>query len=84
MLTFINHRRLLAGSKTLEGLLKTKADMTPSQAIEWLYRSTLSRGPDEQEAQEAMEFVQQSKDPATGYRGILWMLVNRTEFVLVR
>jgi hypothetical protein len=84
MLTLINHRRLLAGSKTLEGLLKTKADMTPREAIDWLYRSTLSRGPDEQEAQEALEFVQRSKDPATGYRGILWMLVNRTEFVIVR
>lgn len=84
MLTFINHRRLLAGSKTLNEMLKTKTDMTPSQAIDWLYLTTLSRKPDEQEAKEALEFVQQSKDPATGYRGILWMLVNRTEFVLVR
>lgn len=84
MLTFINHRRLLAGSKTLETQLKAKPDTTPSQAIDWLYLSTLSRRPDEQEAREALEFVQRSTDPATGYRGVLWMLVNRTEFVLVR
>lgn len=84
MLTFINHPRLLAGSKTLDGLLKAKTAMSPTQAIDWLYLTTLSRRPDEQEAKEALAFVQQAKDPATGYRGLLWMLVNRTEFVLVR
>lgn len=84
MLTFINHPRLRSASKALDAQLKAKPDTTPSQAIDWLYLSTLSRRPDEQEAKEALEFVQKSQDPTTGYRGILWMLVNRSEFVLVR
>ena len=46
--------------------------------------STLSRRPTDDEAAEAKEFVSQAKDPAKAYDEVLWMLVNRSEFMLVR
>jgi hypothetical protein len=84
MLTFINHPRLLAGSKTLDARLKSQPDTPPAEAIEWLYLATLSRRPDEQETAEALAYVEKSKDPPMAYRGLLWMLVNRSEFILIR
>lgn len=84
MLTLINHPRLLAGSKTLDAQLKSKPETTPEEAIDWLYLSTLSRRPTAQETAESLAFVKQSQDSQTGYRGLLWTLVNRSEFILIR
>jgi hypothetical protein len=84
MLTFINHPRLLAGSKALEARQKAKADMPPAEAIEWLYLATLSRRPNEQEAAEALAYVEKGNDAPAAFRGLLWMLVNRSEFILIR
>jgi hypothetical protein len=84
MLTFINHPRLLAGSKALDTRLKAKPDTSPAEAIEWLYLTTLSRRPNEEESAEALAYVEKSKDAPAAYRGLLWMLVNRSEFILIR
>lgn len=84
MLTMINHPRLLAGSKALDEFLKNTPDATPEQTIEWLYLTTLSRRPDDEEAAEAANFVSESADTVEAYKGVLWMLVNRTEFILIR
>jgi len=81
MLTMINHPRLLAGSKALENHRKTTPTPSAEQSVEWLYLSTLSRRPTNEEQEETMHYLQQSEN---SYIGVLWMLVNRSEYLLVR
>lgn len=54
------------------------------QAIEWLYLTTLSRRPTAEELVEAMDYVGQGPDQRTVLNGVLWMLVNSSEYLLVR
>lgn len=84
MLTMINHPRLLQRSKALDEFLKKSPKSPPEKTIEWLYLDTLSRRPTSQEVAEAKEYLAGAKDPAQAYDGVLWMLVNRSEFLLVR
>lgn len=81
MLTMINHPRLLAGSKALDTHRKLKPAPTPEQTVEWLYLSTLSRRPSVEERGEAQRYLQRTDN---SYLGVLWMLVNRSEYLLVR
>lgn len=57
---------------------------TPQQVVEWLYLSTLSRRPTAQERDEALDYVAKLNDPPRAYADVLWMLVNRSEFMLLR
>ena len=84
MLAMINHPRLLEGSKALEEHLKAKPAPSPEQTVDWLYLSTLSRRPTESESLDAVDYVNRSKDRNRAYVGVLWMLVNRSEFMFVR
>jgi hypothetical protein len=84
LLTMINHPRLLAGSKALDGYLKATPSSTPEQTVEWLYLATLSRRPTNVEQAEAQRYLQKSGEPTKSYVGVLWMLVNRSEFLLIR
>jgi hypothetical protein len=84
MLTMINHPRLLSGSKALDEFQKTDPKPTAKQTIEWLYLSTLSRQPTSDELTDAMKYVDGSDEPANAYIGVLWMLVNRSEYLFVR
>jgi len=84
MLTLINHPRLLAGSKALDEYRKNTPEGSPAQTIEWLYLSTLSRRPTKEETSEAVKYVNGAADTATAYNGVLWMLVNRSEFIFIR
>ena len=81
-LALMNHPRLSGGGKTVERLLKE--DLEPTAIIEQLYLGTLSRRPTREEADEAARFVQESAAPRVGYNGLLWMLINRSEFLLIR
>jgi mono/diheme cytochrome c family protein len=84
MLTLLNHPRLLAGSKALDSYLKAKPAPTPDQTVEWLYLATLSRRPTDEERTDARRYLGKTASPAQGCNGILWMLVNRSEFLFVR
>jgi hypothetical protein len=84
LLTMINHPRLLAGSKTLEAYLKANPKATPEQTVEWLYLGTLSRRPSADEQADAQKYLKKAGEPLKGHAGVLWMLVNRSEFLLVR
>lgn len=84
MLTLINHPRLLAGSKAIDQYRKGHPDAPPEQVIQWLYLNTLSRRPDKEETAEALKYVSQLSDKTRAYNGVLWMLVNRSEYILVR
>jgi hypothetical protein len=83
MLTMINHPRLLAGSSALDRYRKTTPTPSAEQTIEWLYLSTLSRRPMNRELAEAQRYLQKS-DRQGAFGGVLWMLVNRSEYLLVR
>ncbi len=84
LLTMINHPRLLSGSKSLDEFLKAKPTPTLEQTIEWLYLTTLSRRPTSEENADIMAYVNKSSDLAKSYSGVLWMLVNSSEYLLVR
>jgi mono/diheme cytochrome c family protein len=84
MLTMINHPRLLAGSTALDEYLKKSTAATPAETIEWLYLRSLSRRPTEEELAEAIEYVALWEEKPKAYIGVLWMLVNRSEFIFVR
>jgi len=84
MLTMINHPRLLAGSRALDEYLKKSPVATPAETIEWLYLRSLSRRPTDEELAEAIEYVALWEEKPRAYIGVLWMLVNRSEFIFVR
>ncbi len=84
MLTLMNHPRLQAGSKALDEHLKQQKDLTPPQVVEWLYLATLSRRPSDEESAEAVDYVKNASDAIDAYKDVLWMLVNRSEFMLIR
>jgi len=84
MLTMLNHPRLLAGSKALDSYRKATPSATPEQTVEWLYLTTLSRRPTGDEQADAQRYLGKAADPAKGYAGVLWMLINRSEYLLVR
>ena len=84
MLTMINHPRLLEGSNGLEEFRKANPAADQKQQIEWLYLSTLSRLPTAEELNDAAEYVEQADEPNKAFHDILWTLVNRSEFILVR
>jgi hypothetical protein len=46
--------------------------------------ATLSRRPSEEESREAVEYVDRQDDKTKALAGVLWMLLNRSEFVLER
>ncbi len=52
----------------------------PLQNIDRLYLATLSRRPSEQERDASIRFVKQQPTPREGYDGVLWTLINRSEF----
>ena len=81
MLTMINHPRLLAGSNALATHRKMTPTPPPEQTVEWLYLSTLSRRPTADEQAEAQRYLKKTE---TSYIGVLWVLVNRSEYLLVR
>jgi mono/diheme cytochrome c family protein len=83
LLTMLNHPRLLAGSQALDAYQKSTPGATPEQTVEWLYLATLSRRPSSTEQAEAQLYLQKAGDKKS-YVGVLWMLVNRSEFLLIR
>ena len=84
MLTMINHPRLLEGSKSLDEYVKQNKEAKPEQVVEWLYLTTLSRRPSKEEIGEATNYIGETDDTNKAYTGVLWMLVNRSEYILVR
>ncbi|MSR55738.1 MAG: DUF1553 domain-containing protein [Gemmataceae bacterium] len=83
-LAMLNHPRLLKGSGALDAFRKPapKApEKTPDQIVEWLYLSTLSRRPTDLERSETEAFLEKSPND---YMRVMWSLVNRSEYLLVR
>src|SRR5205807_2636933 len=55
-----------------------------NKAIEKLYLTALSRRPSEVETKRIAAFVAKYPEPAKGYSGALWALLNGAEFVCNR
>ena len=53
-----------------------------SDLVEDAYLRTLSRFPDPEESQIAIEFIHESKTPAAGMESLMWALVNTKEFII--
>jgi len=81
-LALLNHPRLRSGGQLVLQLQKAKLE--PAAAIEELYLATLSRKPDGEEAREALNLVNSSNDTNRGLAGLLWVLVNRSDFLLIQ
>ncbi len=81
-LALVNHPHVSTGGKVVEKLVKE--NVAPVAAVEQLYLGTLSRWPREEEIAEAVRYVEASEDRTEAYAGVLWMLLNRSEFILVR
>ncbi len=82
LLALINHPRLRMGGKFVDELLKAKLE--PHVAVEHLYLATLSRRPTAEELSEATAFLAKRADAKRGYSAVLWTLINRSEFMLIR
>ncbi|GDX11109.1 hypothetical protein LBMAG57_28810 [Verrucomicrobiota bacterium] len=80
-LAMLNHPRLLKGSNALEAFRRPTPKASPDQIVEWLYLSTLSRRPTDLERSETEAFLEKSPND---YMRVLWSLVNRSEYLLVR
>ena len=81
-LALVNHPNVSSGGPAVEAL--EKESLQTGDAIETLYLSTLSRPPTDEELAEAKEFIEASTSRREGYAGVLWMLLNRSEFMLCR
>ncbi|WP_439630383.1 DUF1549 domain-containing protein [Gemmata sp.] len=82
LLALTNHPRLRSGGKAIDDMVKAKFE--PAAAVQALYLATLSRRPTAQESADALAYIAGRGDPRKGYCGVLWMLVNRTEFLVIR
>ena len=51
-------------------------------AIKSAYMRTLCRHPDQEELAVAVTFIQESDEPVSGFRSVVWALMNTKEFVL--
>lgn len=81
-LALINHPRIASGGPRVARLVKE--EVPDDEAVRHLYESTLSRPPTTIELEEALEFLREEPDRPGGLAGVLWMLVNRSEFLLIR
>lgn len=81
-LSLMNDPQFHQGSPIVAELIK--ADPAPEKVIEGLYLSVLSRRPTAFEKNRLMEYTATHEDPAKAYAGILWILTNTQEFVLIR
>lgn len=69
----------LSGSPLLNSVNRAA---TPKEAIEHLYLATLSRLPAEKEFSRMRTFVEGAAGKSAGYQGVLWALLNSSEYVL--
>jgi hypothetical protein len=56
---------------------------TPQEKIEMAYLATFSRKPSAEESQLMLEYLAKRPDAEQGFSGVLWILLNTSEFVMV-
>ncbi len=73
---------LSAGSEVVARL--TKQHKEPGKVIEGLFLGALARRPSPAESERMARYVAKQGDPAKGYAGVLWALLNSAEFACNR
>ena len=81
-LALMNDPAMTSKPPIVDRLIKSGA--TPGQIIEDLFLSLLNRRPEARELKPMLAYVQKQSDPAKGYAGIVWVLINLPEFGLIR
>ena len=66
----------------VENVAGSKGSVSIDKIVEDAYLRTLSRFPDQEEAEISVAFIEESKTPADGLQSLLWALVNTKEFII--
>lgn len=82
MLALLNHPRLHTGGQVVPKLLAEK--LSADDAVMRLYLTALARRPSAVELTEAKAFAAVCNDPRLAYNELLWSLICRSEFLLIR
>jgi hypothetical protein len=72
---------LTASSAAIAARLASKHNDDAAKVLEEIYLLALSRKPTEREVERLTKYVSRHQDPAKGYAGVLWALLNSAEFV---
>lgn len=81
-LAMMNDPAFNNGGPIVDKLMKVHTE--PTKVIEGLFLATLSRRPTSNETKLLSDYVARRSDRRQGFAGVLWILVNTEEFVLVR
>ncbi|GIW79483.1 MAG: hypothetical protein KatS3mg105_1290 [Gemmatales bacterium] len=80
-LRLMNSGELNRNSAMLDEILKSTSE--PAEVLDRLFLGTLSRRPTANEKQKFLGYIEQKADNARdGYRDVLWVLLNTSEFTL--
>jgi hypothetical protein len=82
LLRLMNGPLLNAGAPFIDKLCD--AEVSPTEALTTLYLTALSRRPRESEIKLLSGYLSRRKDAREGYNGVLWILLNSSEFALNR
>jgi hypothetical protein len=82
LLRLMNGTLLNRGGTVADSLVKTKA--SHAEAVTTLYLTALSRRPTADEVKLMDGYLSRRKSDLEGYRGVLWILMNSSEFALNR
>ena len=77
-LLLMNQVSFNAGSPVIDRAMKS----AKPDAVEQLYLAAIGRKPTATELKEAVGFIEKAKTVKEGLSGVMWSLVNRSEFVL--
>jgi ferric-dicitrate binding protein FerR (iron transport regulator) len=79
-LKLMNAPLLNGGAPVIDKLIRSAVGR--EGAVETLYLVALSRRPSPAEVKRMTDYLARRKDTGEGYRGVLWILLNSSEFVL--
>ncbi len=80
LLKLMNAEEFNRGTPIVDRLVKAGA--SPAQAVEELYLASLCRRPTADEVRLLSDYVARRSDRQSGYAGVLWILLNSSEFAL--
>jgi hypothetical protein len=79
-LKLMNAPLLNSGAPLIDKLCRT--EVSRAEGITTLYLATLSRRPTAEELKLMTAYMERRNDARTGYQGVLWILLNSSEFIL--
>jgi hypothetical protein len=80
LLRLLNSRMLDNGAPILARLSASESHR--EEAVATLFLTALSRRPTSAETTSVLRYLQRRTDPRAGYRGVLWALLNCSEFAI--